>query len=133
MFVANEPALTLALKEDHDLYEKALDKNIVLVSTSTLLATLRTVSYIWKQDLQNKNAVEIARQAGALYDKFEGFTQDLLKVGGNLKQTKDNYDLAMNKLTEGTGNLVRRTEILRELGAKASKQIDQRLIDRSQS
>ncbi len=133
MFVANEPALTLALKEDHDLYEKALDKNIVLVSTSTLLATLRTVSYIWKQDLQNKNAVEIARQAGALYDKFEGFTQDLLKVGGNLKQTKDNYDLAMNKLSEGTGNLVRRTEVLRELGAKASKQIDQRLIDRSQS
>ncbi|MFY0605700.1 MAG: DNA recombination protein RmuC [Cyclobacteriaceae bacterium] len=131
MFIANEPALTIALREDHDLYEKALDKNIVLVSTSTLLATLRTVSYIWKQDLQNKNAIEIARQAGALYDKFEGFTQDLLKVGTNLKQTKDNYDLAMNKLSEGNGNLVRRTEVLKELGAKASKQLDQRLLDRS--
>lgn len=131
MFVANEPALTIALKEDNALYEKALDKNIVLVSTSTLLATLRTVSYIWKQDLQNKNAEEIARQAGALYDKFEGFVGDLLKVGNSLKQTKDNYDGAMNKLTTGAGNLVRRTEKLKELGAKASKQIDQRLIDRA--
>jgi DNA recombination protein RmuC len=131
MFVANEPALTIALKEDQNLYEKALDKNIVLVSTSTLLATMRTVSYIWKQDLQNKNAIEIARQAGALYDKFEGFTSDLLKVGVNLKQTKDNYDLAMNKLSQGSGNLVRRTETLKELGAKASKQLDQRLLDRS--
>lgn len=131
MFVANEPALTMALKEDDQLYEKALDRNVVLVSTSTLLATLRTVSYIWKQDLQNKNAVEIARQAGALYDKFTGFTEDLLKVGHNLRQTKDNYDAAMNKLTDGSGNLVRRTEKLRELGAKASKQIDTRLVDRS--
>ncbi|WP_258102858.1 DNA recombination protein RmuC [Marinoscillum sp. MHG1-6] len=131
MFVANEPALTIALKEDPALYEKALDKNIVLVSTSTLLATMRTVSYIWKQDLQSKNALEIARQAGALYDKFVGFTEDLLKVGNNLRQTKDNYDLAMNKLSQGTGNLVRRTEVLRELGAKTSKQNDQRLIDRS--
>lgn len=131
MFVANEPALTIALKEDQELYEKALDKNIVLVSTSTLLATMRTVSYIWKQDLQNKNALEIARQAGALYDKFEGFTNDLLKVGNNLRQTKDSYDSAMNKLSQGSGNLVRRTEKLKELGAKASKQIDQRLLDRS--
>lgn len=132
MFVANEPALTIALKEDQGLYEKALDKNIVLVSTSTLLATMRTVSYIWKQDLQNKNAIEIARQAGALYDKFEGFTNDLLKVGTNLKQTKDNYDLAMNKLSQGSGNLVKRTETLKQLGAKASKQLDQRLLDRSE-
>ena len=131
MFVANEPALTIALKEDHSLYEKALDKNIVLVSTSTLLATMRTVSYIWKQDLQNKNAIEIARQAGALYDKFEGFTADLLKVGSTLKQTKYNYDSAMKKLSEGSGNLVRRTENLKELGAKASKQIDPRLLGRS--
>ena len=131
MFVANEPALTIALKEDHSLYEKALDKNVVLVSTSTLLATMRTVSYIWKQDLQNKNAIEIARQAGALYDKFEGFTIDLLKVGNTLKQTKDNYDSAMKKLSEGSGNLVRRTENLKELGAKASKQIDARLLDRA--
>jgi DNA recombination protein RmuC len=132
MFIANEPALTIALKEDENLYEKALDKNIVLVSTSTLLATLRTVSYIWKQDLQNKNALEIARQAGALYDKFEGFTNDLLKVGNSLNQTKTHYEAAMNKIADGSGNLIRRTEKLKELGAKATKQIDQRLINRAE-
>ncbi|MBC6400543.1 MAG: DNA recombination protein RmuC [Ekhidna sp.] len=131
MFVANEPALVIALKEDLQLFEKALDKNIVLVSSSTLLATLRTVSYIWKQDRQNKNALEIARQAGSLYDKFTGFTEDMLKVGNNLNQTKDNYDAAMKKLTEGRGNLVGSTEKLRKLGAKSSKQIDSRLVGRA--
>lgn len=131
MFVANEPALTVALREDQALYEKALDKNIVLVSTTTLLATLRTISYIWKQDLQNKNAEEIARQAGALYDKFDGFVADLVKVGNNLKQTRENYEAAMNKLVDGKDNLVRKTERLRELGAKTSKQLDQRLIERA--
>ncbi|HET8860762.1 DNA recombination protein RmuC [Marivirga sp.] len=131
MFVANEPALTIALKEDHGLYEKALDKNIVLVSTTTLMATLRTISYIWKQDLQNKNAIEIATQAGALYDKFTNFTDDLLKVGNNLKTTQNSYSDAMKKLYDGKGNLIRRTEILRELGAKTTKSIDKRLLDRS--
>lgn len=131
MFIANEPALTIALKEDQNLYEKALDKNIVLVSTTTLMATLRTISYIWKQDLQNKNAIEIATQAGALYDKFTNFTDDLLKVGNNLKTTQNSYSDAMKKLYDGKGNLVRRTEILRELGAKTTKNIDKRLLDRS--
>jgi len=131
MFIANEPALTIALKEDQSIFEKALAKNIVLVSTSTLLATLRTISYIWKQDLQNKNAEEIARRAGDLYDKFEGFVQDLVSVGKSLNQTKINYEAAMNKLVEGKGNLVRRTEQLRELGAKTTKQLDQRILDRS--
>ena len=131
MFIANEPALTIALKEDHSLYEKALDNNIVLVSTTTLMATLRTISYIWKQDLQNKNAIEIATQAGALYDKFTNFTDDLLKVGNNLKTTQNSYSDAMKKLYDGKGNLVRRTEILRELGAKTTKNIDKRLLDRS--
>jgi DNA recombination protein RmuC len=131
MFVANEPALTIALKEDQSLYEKALDKNIVLVSTTTLMATLRTISYIWKQDLQNKNAIEIATQAGALYDKFTNFTDDLLKVGNNLKTTQNSYSDAMKKLYDGKGNLVRRTEILRELGAKTTKNIDKQLLDRS--
>lgn len=131
MFVANEPALTIALKEDPGLYEKALDKNIVLVSTSTLVATLRTISYIWKQDSQNRNAVEIARQAGALYDKFSAFTDDLVKVGKNLNTTQTTYQEAMKKLSEGKGNLVRRAESLREMGAKATKQIDSRIVDRA--
>jgi len=131
MFVANEPALTMALKEDHSLYEKALDKNIVLVSTTTLMATLRTISYIWKQDLQNKNAIDIATQAGQLYDKFVGFTEDLMKVGNNLKTTQNSFSDAMKKLYDGRGNLVRRTEILKELGAKATKTLDKRLIDKA--
>jgi len=131
MFVANEPALTLALKEDQALFEKALDKNIVIVSTSTFLATLRTISYIWKQDLQNKNAEEIARQAANLYDKFVGFTEDLLKLGSQMETANKTYKEAMNKLTDGTGNLTRRVEQLKKLGVNPSKNIDQRLIDRS--
>lgn len=132
MFVANEPALNLALREDPTLFEKALDRNIVIVSTSTLLATLRTISYIWKQDLQNKNAEEIARQAANLYDKFVGFTEDLIKLGGQMKTATKTYEDAMNKLTEGTGNLTRRVESLKKLGVNPSKQIDGRLIERGE-
>ena len=132
MFVANEPALTLALKEDQSLFEKALEKNIVLVSTSTLLATLRTISYIWKQDLQNKNAEEIARQAASLYDKFVSFSGDLIKLGNQLDTVNVTYKESMKKLSEGKDNLVRKTERLKELGVNLSKSIDSRLIDRSE-
>jgi DNA recombination protein RmuC len=132
MFVANEPALTLALREDQGLFEKALDKNIVIVSISTLLATLRTISYIWKQDLQNKNAEEIARQAGNLYDKFVGFTDDLLKLGSQMDTANKTYKDAMNKMTDGSGNLTKRIQDLKKLGVNPSKNIDQRLIDRSE-
>lgn len=132
MFIANEPALTLALSEDPNLFEKALDKNVVMVSTSTLLATLRTISYIWKQDLQNKNAEEIARQAAALYDKFVNFSDDLVKFGTQLKTATGTYESAMKKLSEGTGNLIRRTENLKKLGVNPSKSINPKLIDRSE-
>lgn len=132
MFVANEPALTLALGEDTTLFEKALDKNIVLVSSSTLLATLSTISYIWKQDLQNKNAEEIARQAGNLYDKFVGFTDDLVKLGNQMDTASKTYREAMNKMSEGTGNLTKRIQDLRKLGVNPSKTINQQLIDRSE-
>lgn len=132
MFIANEPALTLAMREDQSLFEKALDKNVVLVSTSTLLATLRTISYIWKQDLQNKNAEEIARQAAALYDKFVNFSDDLVKFGVQLKTATGTYEGAMKKLSEGTGNLIRRTENLKKLGVNPSKGINSKLIDRSE-
>lgn len=131
MFVANEPALTMALKEDPELYDKALNQNIVLVSTTTLLATLRTISYIWKQDLQNKNAEEIARQAGALYDKFVGFSEDLIKLGNQLGTVQNTYRDTMKKLSEGSGNLVRRTQKLQKLGAKTSKSQNPGLIDRA--
>lgn len=132
MFIANEPALTMALKEDPTLFEKALDKNIVLVSTSTLLATLRTISYIWKQDLQSKNAEEIARQAANLYDKFVGFSDDLIKLGDQMGTAAKTYESAMNKLVSGSGNLTNRVEKLKKLGVNPSKNIDQRLIDRAE-
>ena len=132
MFMANEPAFKLAVLEDVSIYNKAIDRNIVMVTNSTLFATLKTVAYMWKQDKANKNAIEIARQAGSLYDKFQSFSEDLIKVGNNLNTTKNKYEDAMKKLTEGKDNLVRKTERLRELGAKASKKINPKLLDRSE-
>ena len=132
MFMANEPAFKLAVLEDVSIYNKAIDRNIVMVTNSTLFATLKTVAYMWKQDKANKNAIEIARQAGSLYDKFQSFSEDLIKVGNNLNTTKNTYEDAMKRLTEGKDNLVRKTERLRELGAKASKKINPKLLDRSE-
>jgi DNA recombination protein RmuC len=131
MFIANEPALGLALIEDSQIYDKALENNIIIVSTSTLLATLSTVAFMWKQDNQNKHALEIARQAGALYDKFCSFSDELIKIGSNIDSTKKTYSDAMKKLVDGKDNLVRKSERLRELGAKASKKINSKLIDRA--
>ncbi len=132
MFVPVEPALLIALNEDNSLYLEALDKNVVLVSTSTLLATLSTVSSIWKQEDQKKNVLEIAKRAGALYDKFEGFVQDLLRVGKSINTSKDSYDAAMNKLVEGKGNLVSSIEKIKKLGAKAKKALPQSIIERAE-
>ncbi len=131
MFVPIEPALMLALQSDQNLYLEALDKNVVLVSTSTLLATLTTVASIWKQEDQKKNVIEIARQAGALYDKFEGMVQDLLKVGKQINASQDSYKAAMNKLSDGKGNLISRVESLKKLGAKTKKSLPGNLLDRA--
>lgn len=128
MFVANESALTLALREDPELYEKALRKQVVLVSAGTLLATLRTVSYLWKQEAQNQNARAIADRASKLYDKFVNFTGDLLQIGHRLEQAQKSYDGAVKKLHEGPGNLVRQTEQLRELGVNPTKSQDPDLL-----
>lgn len=132
MFIPVEPAFHLAIQQDDSLYGYALEKNIILVTTSTLLAVMRTVAFIWRQDKQTKHVLEIARVGGTLYDKFEGFTQDLIKVGNSLNATQKSYKEAMNKLTEGKGNLVSQTEKLKELGAKAKKSIDPKLLDRAQ-
>ncbi|MDB2675034.1 DNA recombination protein RmuC [Flavobacteriales bacterium] len=132
MFVPNEPALMLALNEDKNLYINALEKHIVLVSASTLLATLSTVASIWKQEDQKRNALEIAKEGGLLYDKFESFVQDLLKVGKNLKSSKESYDEAMNKLTDGKGNIIRKIENLKDLGAKTKKSLPQNILDRAE-
>lgn len=131
LFMPVEPAFGLAIQHDDQIFMEAYERNIVIVSPSTLIATLRTIASIWRQEYQNRNAQEIARQSGSLYDKFKSFTDDLIKVGDNLGTTTTHYEQAMNKLTEGKDNLIRKTERLKELGAKASKSIDQRLLDRS--
>src|SRR5690606_14744414 len=128
-----EPAFNLAVQQDAELFGDAFERNIVLVSTSTLLATLRTVASLWRQEKQTQNAQEIARQAANMYDKFVDFSNDLIKVGVQLDSTQKTYAEAMKKLSEGKDNLVRKTERLRELGAKGAKQIDGRLLDRSGS
>ncbi|MDZ7608337.1 MAG: DNA recombination protein RmuC [Cyclobacteriaceae bacterium] len=131
LFMPIEPAFSLAVQNDADLFTDAYERNIVIVSPTTLIATLRTIASIWRQENQNRNAQEIARQGGMLYDKFKSFADDLIKVGVNLKQTKTTYDEAMSKLSEGKDNLIRKTERLRELGAKTTKAMDQRLLERA--
>ena len=129
MFIPIEPAFLLALKSAPNLYQEALAKNIVLVCPSTLMATLRTVAHLWRQDHQNKNALEIARQCGALYDKFVGFVDDMEKLGQRIDQAQTSYHDAFNKLKTGKGNLIRTAERVRELGVKPSKTLSPGLLD----
>jgi DNA recombination protein RmuC len=131
MFVPIEPAFLLALKTAPNLYQEALAKNIVLVCPSTLMATLRTVAHLWRQDQQNRNALEIAKQCGSLYDKFVGFVEDLEKLGQRLDQAQTSYHDAFNKLKSGKGNLIRTAEKVRELGIKPSKNLSTPLIESS--
>jgi DNA recombination protein RmuC len=129
MFIPIEPAFLLALKSAPNLYQEALAKNIVLVCPSTLMATLRTVAHLWRQDHQNKNALEIARQCGALYDKFVGFVDDMEKLGQRIDQAQTSYHDAFSKLKTGKGNLIRTAEKVRELGVKPSKTLPTSLLD----
>lgn len=131
LFVPIEPAFSIAIQHDHSIFMDAYEKNIIIVSPSTLFATLRTIANIWKNEYQNRNALEIARQSGDLFDKFVSFSEDLIKVGTSLDSTQKVYKDAMNKLYEGKGNLVNRAKRIQELGAKTSKNLDQRLLDRS--
>lgn len=132
MFIPIEPAFALALNQEENLYNKAFDKNIVIVTPSTLLATLRTIDTMWNNDKQQRNALKIAKEAGSLYDKFEGLMQDLVKVGKKIQETDGEYKNAMNKLFEGKGNLIRKVENLKKLGAKANKSLPENLIDRAE-
>jgi DNA recombination protein RmuC len=133
MFVPIEPALMLALHEHKGIYLDALDKNVVLISSSTLLATLSTIASIWKQEDQKKNVLEIAKEGGLLYDKFEGFVSDLIKVGNSLESSQVSYKEAMNKLVDGRGNIIKKVENLKKLGAKTKKTLPAKLIDRANS
>ena len=131
LFIPIEPAFAIALNEDSALYNKAFDRNIVIVTPSTLLATLRTIDSMWANQKQQENAFEIARQAGALYDKFEGFVADLVRIGNKIKDTKNEYDSAMNKLVDGKGNLISSVEKLKKMGAKAKKSLPENIIARA--
>ena len=131
LFIPIESAFALALNDDTTLYNKAFEKNIVIVTPSTLLATLRTIDSMWANQKQQENALEIARQAGALYDKFEGFVSDLVKIGNKIKDSKTEYDNAMNKLVDGSGNLINRVENLKKMGAKAKKSLPENILQRA--
>ena len=131
LFIPIEPAFAIALQEENTLYNKAFEKNIVIVTPSTLLATLRTIDSMWTNQKQQENAIEIARQAGALYDKFEGFVQDLIKIGKKMDEAKSEYGSAMNKLVEGKGNLVTSVEKLKKMGAKAKKALPENILKRA--
>lgn len=132
LFIPIEPAFALSVQQDAQLFNDAFDKNIVIVSPSTLLATLRTVASIWRQENHNRNAVEIARKAGDLYDKFNGFAEDMIDLGKKLDGSKATYVEAMKKLSEGRGNLVNRVQELKKMGAITSKSLPQALVDRSE-
>jgi len=129
LFIPIEASFSVAIQEDQELFSFAWDQKVVLVSPSTLLATLRTISSIWQQENQTKNAIEIARQGGALYDKFVGFIADMENIGKNLDTTRKTYDLALNKLHVGSGNLVKRVENIKKLGAKATKELPKKMLD----
>ncbi|GIQ58347.1 DNA recombination protein RmuC [Flavobacterium collinsii] len=131
LFIPIEPAFAIALNEDSTLYNKAFDRNIVIVTPTTLLATLRTIDSMWTNQKQQENAFEIARQAGALYDKFEGFVTDLVRIGNKIKDTKTEYENAMSKLVDGRGNLISSVEKLKKMGAKAKKSLPENIIARA--
>lgn len=131
MFVPVESAFLTAVQSDSQLWNYAYKKQIILLSPTNLIAYLKLISDVWKRDTHNKNAAEIARQAGALYDKFDGFVQDLLKVGKKMDDAKGDYEKAMNKLSTGKGNLVGSVQRLKQLGAKATKNLPEALLERA--
>lgn len=124
MFCPIESAFSLLMESDGDLLTYAWERRVMIVTPTTLLTGLRTIASLWKSERQNKNAMEIARQGGALYDKFAAFVSDLDKVGKNIVDTQKSYESAFNKLTSGRGNLLNRVEKLRELGAKTTKKLE---------
>jgi len=132
MFIPLEPAYLLAIQSDRNLYEEAFDKRIVFVSPTLLLPSLQLIKSAWRQEYQNRNVFEIAKRSGDLYDKFVGFTEDLLNLGRQLESAKKSYEESMKKLTTGSGNLVSKVENLKKLGAKADKSIDSKLLSRSE-
>ncbi len=129
LFIPIESSFSVAVQADQELFNYAWDKKIVIVSPSTLLATLRTIASVWKQERQTKNAIEIAKQSGALYDKFVGFIEDMDKIGKSIDASHASFESAVNKLHKGSGNLVKRAQDIEKLGAKTTKQISSKFIE----
>ena len=129
MFMPIESSFASVIQADEELYRFAGDRKIVLGSPSTLLATLRTVASIWKQEQQTRNALEIARLSGTMYDKLVGFVADMRKVKENLDRAGKSVDDAMRKMSDGSGNMIRTAEKIRELGAKSNKRLPTELLD----
>ncbi|MBF0274480.1 MAG: DNA recombination protein RmuC [Nitrospinae bacterium] len=132
IFLPVEPAFLLAIQADNNLWNYSYNKKIILISQTNLIAVLKLIESIWKQEYQNKNALEIAKKSGDLYDKFVALVEDLNDVGRKLETTKKSYDLSMNKLTTGKGNLVKRAQELKELGVKSNKSLPQNLVEGSE-
>lgn len=132
LFMPVEPAYLVAMQAQGDLWSWAYERRILLISPTNLIAALRMIANLWRVEYQNKNAIEIARQSADLLDKFVGFAEDLEDVGRKLDSVKLSYDASMNKLVSGKGNLIRRTEKIKELGAKPTKDLPKTLLDRSE-
>jgi len=128
LFIPIESSFSIAVQKDAELFNFAWEKHVVIVSPSTLLATLRTIASMWKQERQNRNVMEIARLSGEMYDKFIGFMTDMEGIGKNIKQSQEAYDKAFNKLSTGRGNLSTTAEKIKKLGARTGKQLDQKFI-----
>ena len=131
LFIPIEAAFMEATKFDGTLYELAFSKKIILVSTSTLLATLKTIAMAWRQEKQTRNVIEIADAGGKLYDKFVGLSEDLQKLGDQFKTAQKTYDSSMNKMVDGRGNLITQVERLKKLGSKTKKELDSKMIERA--
>lgn len=131
MFVPIEPAFLIALRERPEVFQEAYDRQVVMVTHTTLMATLRTIHGIWKNERITRHHLEIAERAGRLYDKFVGFTEDLGRIGKSVKDANENYEKAVGKLSDGNGSLVRQVEMLKELGAKTNKSLHEKLLARS--
>ena len=131
MFMPIEPAYLVAMQKDPGLWNYAYERRVLLISPTNLIAALRMMSNLWRVENQNKNAMEIARQSGDMLDKLAGFVDDILDIGNKLDSTRRSYDAAMNKLSTGKGNLIRRAGKIKELGAKSSKELPRQLLDDS--
>ncbi|MGI8769839.1 MAG: DNA recombination protein RmuC [Acidobacteriaceae bacterium] len=128
MFVPVEPAFMLAISQDANLWTQAWERNVLLVSPSTLLFVVRTVGHLWRQEAQTQNARDIASRGAELYDKLSAFVSDLTKIGDRLSQARESYDAALSKLTRGRGNVIRQAEMLRKLGLQPTKSLPAHLV-----